>query len=452
MIAMNLMEISVEEIPEAVRVWCEKNSSRTGFCFGSYLEYIDGEIVERTFATRHYKKGVKIHEVMRDCTGNSSSFIIRDLMYTRMGGYIPIFEAVDRYTHLSGYGFKVFDKKEFEKWYHPDFAVGIGVGYINPEIIFTIPEFKYCGYSCGGVISYLNAYRKDKSVEFFGKMGLYLSPVLIRKAKADGKFRRFLWENHNAIALYGVQAALYAYKTGCNVEEARRICYLKNKLDRCVFTRIPEICGTKLNRQRVKDYVDSNNINYESYNDYLKCCLSLKLDIYDTKVAFPNDFKRMHDLRASEYASFEAKKDRKKRAKLYRDFRTKAKEYKALESKNERYAIVCPTDISDLIREGAVLSHCVGKMGYDKKVVDGVSIIMFIREVDRPNVPFVTLEYRIDRKALSQCYGYKDSKPAPDVIAFAEEWANGVKELQKQAEKEQEMIKWQSMKRAVCTG
>ena len=80
-------------------------------------------------------------------------------------------------------------------------------------------------------------------------------------------------------------------------------------------------------------------------------------------------------------------------------------------------------DISDLKREGEVLKHCVGRMGYDKKVIDGVSIIMFCRKNDNLDEPYVTVEYRLDRKALNQCYGYKDSKPDADVLDFVNEWA-----------------------------
>jgi hypothetical protein len=421
---MDLKKIKVEEIPGAVRDWCEEHTSSTSFTFAAYLEYIDGEIVERIFGSRRYKRdGVKIHEVIRDCTGERNNIIARDLLYTRMAGYRVVFEASDVYNRSCGWAIKVFDKEDFGKWYKPDGNIGCAYTYINSELIFTIPEFKYCGFSGGGVISYLNAYRKDKNVEFFGKLGLSLSPILIHKAKSDGQFRRFLWDNHNAIALYGVQATLHAYKVGCTVEEARRACYVKNQLDRLAANRIPEIKGTSLDRQRVLDYVDFNDINYDSYDDYLKCCKALRLNLADTKVVFPNDFERMHDLRTAEYASQQAKIDRRKRAKLYKAFRIKAQEYKALERNNGRYAIICPSEVSDLMREGEALSHCVGRMGYDKKVADGVSIIMFIRKANKLDDPFVTLEYRIDRKALTQCYGYKDSKPTDDVLEFARRWA-----------------------------
>jgi hypothetical protein len=379
-------------------------------------------MVERIFATRTQKKIIRVTEVMRDATGGSSR-IVKNLIYSPCGGYSAVYEKKPVIRRSRGYAYEVMSADQFDVWTSVDCRIGFSYRVLNPEYIATVEEFKYSGYSGGGAIQYLNAYRKDKSVEFFGKMGLNLSPVLMKKAKKDGKFRRFLFENHNAIALYGVQAALYSYSHGVSVEEARRICFVKNQLDRLVSYRIPAIKGTKLDRQRVLDYVDFGDINYASYNDYLTALKELRYDLNDTKNVYPHDFKTMHDLRIAEYASFKEKEDRKKRAKFYRDFRKKGQSLRTYELKGEKYSLIVPQDISDLKREGTVLEHCVGTMGYDKKVVDGVSIIMFCRKNDNLDEPYVTVEYRLDRKALNQCYGYKDSKPTAEVLAFVNEWA-----------------------------
>jgi NACalpha-BTF3-like transcription factor len=83
--------------------------------------------------------------------------------------------------------------------------------------------------------------------------------------------------------------------------------------------------------------------------------------------------------------------------------------------------------VADLINEGTKLQHCVGKMGYDKKVVDGVSLIAFVRKNGEIEKPFVTAEYRFDEKKLRQCYGIKDSKPSDEVLAFVNTWAENVR-------------------------
>ena len=66
-------------------------------------------------------------------------------------------------------------------------------------------------------------------------------------------------------------------------------------------------------------------------------------------------------------------------------------------------------------------------MGYDKKMIKGISFIAFVRKSKKPDVPFVTVEYGIRDKKVLQCYGYKDSKPQQEVIDFVDEWGKKVK-------------------------
>ena len=431
---MKLEKIKVKAIPDEVKQWCEANASSTTSTFCAYLEYKYGEIVERAFACRRYKKqGVMITEVRRRATGGKSQTIFKNLVYARMSGYIPIYEAKTKYENVSGYHIVVFKREDFDVWDEPVLPLGFWVTCVNPMMLFDIPEFKYCGYTGGDVIGYLDAYRRDSKVELFGKMGLAGHPELMRRAKADSGFRRFVWENHVAIGLYGTQAAIFAYNKGCTVEEARRACCVANRLNRLVAHRIPAIKGTRLDRQRVLDYVDENNIPYESYNDYLTAIKELKLNLEDTKNVFPHDFARMHDLRTAEYAAEFAKIDARKRKKLYNAFREKAKIAQGYEAEYGKYMIVAPKEASDLVAEGMALSHCVGRMGYDKKMADGISLIMFLRKKSEPDIPFVTIEYRLDRKALNQCYGYHDSKPSDDVMRFANRWARNLTKTLKEA-------------------
>lgn len=422
---MDLRRIS-GEIPQEVKEWSESHADGKKH-FASYLQYVDGEIVERVFATRLYSgKGVKITEVYRNSTGNSAP-IYKNLIYSKMSGYTPIFEARDIYYHCAGYPFKQFGKEDFDVWDTPVMRMGMWRVYINAEMLKEIPEFRYCGYSCGDVIDYINRYREDHSLELFGKMEIPVSPVLIEKCKRDKQFRRFLWEHRNEAVIYGSQATLYAYKSKKSIEEARRICNKKNQNDRLCALLVPEVRKTKIDRERLIEYI-YNLGDHQSgcYNDYLKAIKALKLDLKDSKNVFPNDFARMHDLRIAEYASLKAKLDAKERQKLYQDFAARSEELQKFTYEGEQYSIIIPASVSDLLKEGDALKHCVGKMGYDKKVVDGVSLIAFCRKTTEKETSFVTIEYRFDRKVLQQCYGFKDSKPEDDVIAFVNNWVQTI--------------------------
>ena len=427
---MDLRMIKVESIPEDVSTYAEAHATHTTFLFAAYLEYIDGEVVERIFGARRYaKKGVRITEVFRRATGGARAITKNLIRYNGMSGYTAIFDKKDRYTSFYGYRFYSFNAEDFDVWFDDWGIGGMSYTYINADMVNSIDEFKYCGYSDGDVISYLNAYRKNPKIEFFGKFGIPLRKTLVKKAEQDKAFCKFISQNAAAIYLYGPQAALYAYKHNVSVEEARRICSRRRTLFERANKYIPELTGTKLDKIKCLEWCEKNKVNASSYNDYLLAIKGLGLDLRDTKNVFPRDFARMHDLRATEYDSFVAKTDRVKRAELYKNFEAAAEKAKAYEVQGDEYVIIAPHQIPDLQREGRVLCHCVGKMGYDKKMADGKSLIMFLRHADTPSEPFVTIEYSLDRKMLLQAYGLNDSRPDDNVYAFINHWASLVKKI-----------------------
>lgn len=421
---MDLKTVCGLDIPQEVREWC-KNHSDGRKHFASFLQYIDGEIVERVFATRLYKgKGLHITEVYRNSTGKSAP-VYKNLIYSRMAGYTPVFEAKDIYYRSGGYPCKAFGKEDFDVWDVPVMPMGIWRVYVNADMLKEVEEFKYCGYSCGDVINYLRNYRRDNSIELMGKMGIPLSPALIGKCKEDKQFRRFVFDNRDNVAVYGTQATIYAYKNHLPIDKARDVCFLINQNNRMCARLVPEVKGTKIDRVRLMDYLEEIGDEYGNrYDDYLKAIKGLKLDLNDTKNVFPKDFNRMHDLRAAEYASNIEKIDAERRKKLYKQFSRKAEELKRYALEGDIYSLIIPQSITDLIREGEQLSHCVGKMGYDKKVVDGKSLIAFVRKTSEIDKPFVTVEYRLDENKLRQCYGFKDSRPEEAVLSFVDMWAD----------------------------
>lgn len=426
---MELWKIS-GEIPQKVIDWCNAHADGKKH-FASFLQYVDGEIVERVFATRLYKgKGVMITEVFRQSTGDSKP-LFKNLIYSKMAGYTPIFEPKDIFYRSAGYPLKAFGKEDFDEWDTPVMPIGVWRVYVNAEMLKTVPEFKYCGYTDGDVISYLNAYRKDHSLEMFGKMGIPLSPVLIAKCKKDKQFRRFLFEQRNEAALYGVQATIYAYQSKKSIEESRRICNVKNQNNRLCAYLVPQVKGTRIDRARLLDYLEEvGDEQGNLYDDYLKAVKGLGLDLSDTKNTFPKELHRMHDLRTAEYAALKEKQDAQKRKQMYKEFAQKADELQQYSFEGEAYSIIIPHSIADLINEGSALHHCVGKMGYDKKVIDGISLIAFCRKKGALETPFVTVEYRLDEKKLRQCYGERDSLPEKEVLAFVDEWAKDITKRQ----------------------
>ena len=79
--------------------------------------------------------------------------------------------------------------------------------------------------------------------------------------------------------------------------------------------------------------------------------------------------------------------------------------------------------------EGKALHHCVGS--YIDKVAGGRCLIVFVRRVEEPKKPYVTVEVR-DGK-IAQIHGDHNSKPTEEVQKFVELWSRKVLPMALQA-------------------
>lgn len=102
--------------------------------------------------------------------------------------------------------------------------------------------------------------------------------------------------------------------------------------------------------------------------------------------------------------------DEQKRDYFYKKFAVVAEKYLGLQyDRKSDYVAIIALSPSDLVREGQILEHCVGRMNYDQKFVREESLIFFIRTKEAPNTPLVTVEYSPSRKKILQCYGKNDN-------------------------------------------
>ena len=140
------------------------------------------------------------------------------------------------------------------------------------------------------------------------------------------------------------------------------------------------------------DYIEKQQTNISSYADYIRACDYLGLDMSLPKNRYPHDFMRWHDIRIDEYHTAKALKDAEERKKLYEQFETVANKYLALQRNlNDGFIVVIAKNPAELIREGELLHHCVGRMNYDQRFIREESLIFFVRRKDTPDVPFVTV-------------------------------------------------------------
>ena len=56
-------------------------------------------------------------------------------------------------------------------------------------------------------------------------------------------------------------------------------------------------------------------------------------------------------------------------------------------------------------------------MNYDQKFIREESLIFFVRMREKPDVPFMTVEYSLKNHKILQCYGDTDTRPGDDVLS-----------------------------------
>lgn len=417
--------------PRAVLEYMETHKTNQTSYVGWYQ--VRGNVL-RVFAYRWKKmKDLLFREVIRK-SPDGEGLVYRDMYLTCMSGWKVVFERQAKKSY-NWYGSCYYDisEEDFGKWYwYPQ--IGIWYPVINAEVLQET-EYKYCGWSKSlgmELVDYLRLYKENPQVEYFGKMGLVPKKSLLNKAKKDKQFAHYLWEHRDTNWEYYLPTdILYAYKNHCSFDEAQQILIVQRDAER-FCRRFTAIKGMKLDKVRIYEYCEENDIR-ESYGDYLRALIDLGYDLNDTKNLFPKNFRRMHDMRIREWDSEKAKKEKKAREKFNRQFKKAAEKYRRFELEDGTLCIVIPKNVNDLKKEGDKLDHCVGKMGYDQKMIDGESFIAFVRNVDTPKEPYVTVEYGIKEKQILQIYGIHDSKPKKEVIAWAKKWEKMVKnELKKE--------------------
>ena len=374
--------------------------------FYNYLEYFNGEILQRTFACRKlFGKNLEIIEVMQRVV-NGSKFFVRNLWFSGWG-YRVNFNKLENFEVIT-------DKRKC--------PIGLISYCINPELVFSYNKYKYCAYPGGWVnpIDYLNIYTKYKGLEFLTKLNIPMSVKLLRLTSKDKQFCKYLCKNAQEVRCYGVEAIIYAYKNKKDIADSYNYLSLKRSID-IDFRHYSSLNELISNKKVLKNYLIKKQISVSNYNDYYFACINLCLNMSEEKNLMPKDFKRMHDLRINEYKSKKAKENLKEKRKLYKNFREVSKKYDFLNYTKDYAVIIAPT-VQSLVREGKELNHCVGEMGYDEKMAEEETLILFIRKLDNLKKPFVTLEYSLSEHKILQIYGYDDTDPEESVMKFANHW------------------------------
>ena len=91
-----------------------------------------------------------------------------------------------------------------------------------------------------------------------------------------------------------------------------------------------------------------------------------------------------------------------------------------MEYKSDAYFIRLPENVEDIANEATQLSHCLYDQ-YTDKILDGKTVILFMRQVDHPDESVLTVEVKYN--GIEQARGYDNRDPTPEEEGWLLEWA-----------------------------
>lgn len=449
---------------EALKLVLDKFSAYRGANLTQFYAVVNrlrgGEVRIDTYACRLDNRTRKpLCKCVQRCYSNRTKIDVRDIVLGYVGGFQVDFSDLTRNCrHYS------------EDIYTPEANARFPVGtwdtmaYEGRRTNFLVLAplvngFGGTNYEHSGIehwrdhpLHFIDCYKISRSVEFLAKSGLqqFITPTFVRRLRDDRRafdfFRQHIRELRDLnLGIREVNAAL---THRCSLAEAveRRAASAAFQASRYYSMRVPlprEIDRLELYRYCCRNRIEP--IEYLRYADYLTTAAE---DIRAFGATFPRDFRAA--LENAEHAAHLAEERREREREREAAERT-AKERverrhasKAIADMAQKlarlngmrgygYAVVIPKSAKMLLDEGKAMRNCIGRMGYDRKIANGESLIFFLRGMDgRKNVD---VEVRILRHGKSvklevaQCYNPCNQAAPAEANIFARELASRAGEI-----------------------
>ena len=94
---------------------------------------------------------------------------------------------------------------------------------------------------------------------------------------------------------------------------------------------------------------------------------------------------------------------------------------KYLEYKKDGYFIRLPENVEDIADEATQLNHCLYE-SYTDKILDGETVILFMREIEHPDESVITVEVKYN--GIEQARGHGNRDPTREEKAWLLNWAD----------------------------
>lgn len=175
---------------------------------------------------------------------------------------------------------------------------------------------------------------------------------------------------------------------------------------------IDALCRFLMRLKRVEGCDLSDLTSGYHYRDYLRMEKTLNNENLGKVDKYPKNWLTAFRRTRRNYDDIKKRIDEEK-------FKQEVSKHQGLLYNDKKFSIVLPEKAQDVRQEGAMLKHCVAS--YVDRIAKGQTCIVFCRNNADTTEPYVTVEVR--NGAITQAYGYQDSKPEKDALKFLAKWA-----------------------------
>lgn len=179
-------------------------------------------------------------------------------------------------------------------------------------------------------------------------------------------------------------------------------------------------------------YGYSERVIKQDYVDYLEEAKELGYDLASDYFRFPKSLPEAHRISGEILRKRREAEQRAQKKKEAAALKRKMKDFEemilsklvALEYTDGKLMITPARCEADLRDESRQLGHCVGGGSYWKSMIEGKSVIFFIRNADEPGKSYYTLQ--LQGESVIQCRGKGNCNMTEEVQAFVNKWRQEV--------------------------
>ncbi len=333
------------------------------------------------------------------------------------------------------------------------YNVKIGIGKVYPRTLtrelLQGSEYQYSGLELmkkdvQDVIRYLEKYRVNPEIEILVKMGLRRLAIEFNsyRVKQDGKKP---WERlgvtkkqiNRLIEINGGWKAVEWMKYENEVARAIDNKDIRWLEDNGLLPNRLEFITGRMTEKRICNYLKrqcalsgrSPQDMAITWEDYLSMAKRIKMDITKELIFKPKDLRKSHNDAVKMLGGVEIAKRAAEVGSKFPDADDICKSViDKYQYADKDYSVICPEKIEDIIREGMILGHCLGKSDiYFERINRRETYIVFLRKTEELEKPYYSME--IEPSGTVRAVRTTGDNSGPDikeVRRFIKKWQKAI--------------------------